>query len=59
MWEVSDEYAAKFSKAFYKNLLDGKTVGMAAKDARNEIKSPRNPSWLAYTVFADPEAAVK
>lgn len=59
MWKVSDSNAAKFTKAFYTHLLKKEQIGVAAMKARNEIKSPDDPSWLAYAVFAAPEASLK
>ncbi len=58
-WSVYDEAAFKFAKAVYDNLLGGKTVGAAVKAAREAIRPMKDPTWLAYTVFADPLAKVR
>jgi hypothetical protein len=39
-------------------LLAGIPIGQAAREARTEVKAGGNPTWLAYTVFADPWAAI-
>lgn len=57
-WKVSDRPALEFARALYGRLLAGMPIGQAAKEARNEIKAGGNPTWLAYTVFADPWATV-
>jgi hypothetical protein len=56
-WSVGDEAAAKFAETFYKTLLKGKNVATAVKEARLAIKGD-GPTWLAYTVVADPLAKV-
>jgi hypothetical protein len=39
-------------------LLAGLFIGQAAREARAAIKPLGDPTWLAYTVFADPLATV-
>jgi CHAT domain len=56
IWKANDESACKFAVAFYCNLLDGKTVAEAAKLARLSIKQAGDPTWLSYTVYANPLA---
>jgi hypothetical protein len=57
-WSVYDRPAHDFSLALYKRLLAGTPIGEAVKEARKEIKPLGDPTWLAYTVFANPWAAV-
>ncbi len=57
-WSVYDEPALNFAKAFYARLLAGDPVGKAAHEARLGIRASGDPTWLAYTVFADPLATV-
>jgi hypothetical protein len=57
-WKVSDRQALEFARALYGRLVAGMPIGQAAKEARVEIKSGGNPTWLAYTIFADPWAAI-
>lgn len=59
MWEVNDTLALEFAKNFYQALLqDNKTIGEAFQQARAVIhrQAPDNSTWLAYTLYADPEA---
>lgn len=59
LWSVSDRAAYTFSKTFYAHLLAGIPIGEAARLARAEVRNMNDPSWLAYTVFADPLAKVE
>ncbi|MCX6046877.1 MAG: CHAT domain-containing protein, partial [Chloroflexi bacterium] len=56
LWEVNDGLAAEFAIQFYDNLLAGQTFGEAFHAARLVIRKqqPANPTWLAYTLYADP-----
>ncbi len=56
LWEVNDVLAAEFAVQFYDNLLAGQTFGAAFHAARLAIREqqPANPTWLAYTLYADP-----
>jgi len=60
LWEVSDELAAQFSQTFYGSLIEGKTLGEAMLAARTHVRqlAPANPTWLAYTLYGDPNALV-
>jgi hypothetical protein len=58
-WSIDDASGFAFAKAFYDALLhDGQTIGLAVHAARQAIRKPDDPSWLAYTVFAHPMAKV-
>ncbi len=61
LWEVNDELAAKFAIRFYTDLLAGQTLGDAFHAARAHIRAEdrANPTWLAYTLYADPNGRVK
>jgi CHAT domain-containing protein len=59
LWSVYDDAAHKFSVSFYEQVLAGATIGRAVREARQAARQLNNPSWLAYTVFADPLATVK
>lgn len=54
LWSIRDESARVFASAFYDHLLAGMTVPDAAFEARKAA----GVTGLAYTVFADPFAAV-
>lgn len=56
-WKVSDSSASAFAQAFYFELLEnGATVGQAARTARAAVRAASDPTWLAYTVYAHPQA---
>lgn len=57
-WAVRDEPALCFSQAFYGALFAGIGAGEAVRTARLEVRDrfPGDPSWLAYTLFANPLA---
>jgi len=55
-WSVYDQPACDFAKELYKRLLVGLSIGKAVQEARLAIKATGDPTWLAYTVFADPFA---
>jgi hypothetical protein len=57
-WSVYDKPACDFARAFYGRLLRGTPIGEAAREARADIRTADDPTWLAYTVFADPLAAL-
>jgi hypothetical protein len=61
LWEVNDELAAQFAIKFYNELLAGQTLGEAFHTARSHIRGldDANPTWLAYTLYADPNGRVK
>jgi CHAT domain-containing protein len=61
LWEVHDSLAVEFSKHFYDRLAAGDTLGEAMRAARTHLRDldPVNPTWLAYTLYGDPNAAVQ
>lgn len=61
LWEVHDELAVAFSTYFYNRLAEGDTLGEAVRAARAHLREldPVNPTWLAYTLYGDPNAAVQ
>jgi len=58
-WNVYDESAFNFAKELYTRLLDGEPMGAAVHGARLAARNGGDPSWLAYTAFAHPEARVR
>ena len=58
-WSVYDQPACDFTKELYSRLLAGMPIGKAVQEARLAIKAGGDPTWLAYTVFADPWATVQ
>ncbi len=61
LWEVHDALAVEFSRHFYDRLAEGDTLGEAMRAARTHLRGldPVNPTWLAYTLYGDPNAAVQ
>ena len=57
-WSVYDQAAHDFAQALYGRLLGGMTIGRAVQEARLMIKPLGDPTWLAYTVFADPATKI-
>ncbi len=57
-WEVNDALAASFADVFYGEILAGTPLGAAFHAARLHIQKqdPANPTWLAYTLYADPNS---
>jgi hypothetical protein len=58
-WSVYDVSAFAFAKEVYTRLLDGMPIGDAVREARAKVREDGDPTWLAYTVFADPLATVE
>jgi hypothetical protein len=60
LWEVNDLLAAEFAIQFYTKLIEGMPLAQAFRAARQHIhdQQPANPTWLAYTLYADPNARV-
>ncbi len=60
LWEVHDELASQFAQTFYEQLWAGQTLGEAFHSARRKIRTiqPANPTWLAYTLYGDPNTRV-
>jgi hypothetical protein len=59
LWEVTDTSASTYAQQFYQAALTGHTLGESARQARNAIRdNPADPTWLAYTLYADPTATI-
>lgn len=58
-WSVYDEAAFGFAKEVYGHLLAGLPIGEAVRQARIAVRAGGDPTWMAYTVFADPLASVE
>jgi CHAT domain-containing protein len=55
-WKVADASAATFAASFYEQLIGGKSVAAAARAARLAIQAASDPTWLAYSVYANCDA---
>lgn len=58
MWSVGDQPAFTFVEEFYRCLLAGKTVAAATSAAREAARQAGDATWLAYTVYAHPNAVL-
>ncbi len=56
LWPVEDEAAYRFAKHFYTQLFEGMPIGDAFREARISIKEAGNSTWLAFCLYADPNA---
>lgn len=63
LWSVNDELAYEFARVFYDDLRTqpGCTIGQAVRRARRHARdaAPHNATWLAYTLYAHPNARVR
>lgn len=60
LWEVNDDLASQIAVNFYDNLRRDMTLGEAFHAARMVIrdKNPGNSTWLAYSLYGDPNMRV-
>jgi hypothetical protein len=56
LWTVTDALATEFARAFYRQLLKGQPVGEAVREGRRAARRDGDPSWLAYSLYANPNA---
>ena len=56
LWTITDESAKQFALHFYARLLTGDTVADAMHYARSQIRASGDPTWLAYSLYAHPNA---
>ena len=57
-WSVTDKQALQFAQQFYKSLGDGDSVAQAVRTARQFARQAGDPTWLAYSLYAHPNAVV-
>lgn len=60
LWTVGDSAGRTFSSAFYDSLFRGRTLAQAVLAGRRAVRTaePHGLSWLAYTLYAHPNACV-
>lgn len=58
LWKVSDDSAQKFARIFYDEISQGVTLGEACRHARSGVRASGDPTWLAYCLYADPQAVI-
>ena len=56
LWSVGDKPAREFVAAFYQALDSGHTIAQATLAGRRAAREAGDISWLAYTVYAHPDA---
>jgi hypothetical protein len=59
LWSVGDDAASEFARAFYEEAWKpGATLAAALRQARQRTKEayPNDPTWLAYSLYAHPNA---
>ena len=58
LWSVNQTPARIFVETFYGRLLDGDTVAAAALTAREAARASGDATWLAYVIYARPDAVL-
>ncbi|HEY7415877.1 MAG TPA: CHAT domain-containing protein [Ktedonobacteraceae bacterium] len=58
LWLVNDGAALKFSKTVYRALFEGETVAEAVRQGRLAARRLGDPTWLAYSLYAHPNARI-
>ncbi|MDN5795093.1 MAG: CHAT domain-containing protein [Intrasporangium sp.] len=59
LWSVGDEPARTFVETFYDELLSGTPVALATSRAREQARASGDATWLAYVVYARPDATLE
>jgi hypothetical protein len=59
LWSVGDRPATIFMQTLHKGLTDGASVAEAATRGRVAARASGDASWLAYTVYAHPDARLQ
>lgn len=59
LWEVRDDSALRFANVFYRALFAGDPVAVATRQARLAARNEGDPTWLAYSVYAHPNARIE
>lgn len=61
LWDVPDAPAPVFTDVLYRELGKGQTLGMAAAEARRELRRRGAPprAWAAYVLSGSPSARVQ
>jgi hypothetical protein len=53
---VTDDSALTFAQVWYRAIFDGKAVAAATREARLTAQDDGDPTWLAYSLYAHPNA---
>ncbi len=57
--DVEDETALLMAISLYRTLLNGEPIAEAVRQARQAVRNTGNPAWLAYCLYAHPNAKVR
>ena len=58
-WPVNDTAALKFSETFYRDILDGHTLGDAVMGGRKAVERVHSVDWADYILYGDPGFVLK
>ncbi len=58
LWSVTDRQALTFAQSLYRHLLVNAPVAHAVYTARRAAFAAGDPTWLAYSVYAHPNATL-
>jgi hypothetical protein len=58
LWSVHEEPARLFVQTLYEELLKGTPISRASAVARAAAREADDPTWLAYVVYARPDAVL-
>ena len=60
LWALRDKSAYRFAQEFYRNVREGRNLGEATNRARSLLReqNPGDPSFLAYSVYGDPNSVL-
>jgi hypothetical protein len=59
LWSVREEPAQVFVETLYDELLGGAPMSRASALAREAARAAGDPTWLAYAVYARPDAVLE
>ncbi|MGO4596612.1 DUF7379 domain-containing protein [Terrabacter sp. 2RAF25] len=59
LWSVREEPARVFVETLYDELLKGTQMSRASAVAREAARDAGDPTWLAYVVYARPDAVLE
>ncbi|MFM6850372.1 MAG: CHAT domain-containing protein [Terrabacter sp.] len=59
LWSVQEEPARVFVETLYDELLKGTQMSRASATAREAAREAGDPTWLAYVVYARPDAVLE
>ncbi|EWT00531.1 hypothetical protein N865_14760 [Intrasporangium oryzae NRRL B-24470] len=58
LWSVREQPARVFVETLYEELLAGRTMAAASTSARRAAREAGDPTWLAFVVYARPDAVL-